>query len=76
MTLEELRNSYFDETEEGPNIFDDWESLSPKDRIAFSIGNAFEEFFMPKRQRTSVNLNKSELPLDIYPDEEEERTTE
>jgi hypothetical protein len=43
------------------SIFD---TLSPKDKIAMYL-NA-KEFQKPKRQRTSIDPNDSQLPEDIY----------
>jgi hypothetical protein len=60
MTLEELREKYIDEKLEA-----DWDSLMPKERIALYLGQ-MEEYFTPKRQRTSINQNDNELPGDIY----------
>ena len=63
MTLEELRKDYIENTLE-----EDWKSLSPKERVALFLGQ-MEEFFEPKRQRTSINQNDNELPQDIYKNE-------
>jgi len=60
MNLEELRNQYIDE-----KLQNDWDSLSPKERIALFLGQ-MEEYFTPKRQRTSINQNDQELPNDFY----------
>jgi hypothetical protein len=43
------------------SVFD---TLSPKDKIAMYL-NA-KEFQKPKRQRTSIDPNDSQLPEDIY----------
>jgi len=46
------------------SVFD---TLSPKDKIAMYL-NA-KEFQKPKRQRTSIDPNDSQLPEDIYTNE-------
>ena len=45
---------------------EDLELLSPKDRLWYYAN--IKEFQTPKRQRTSINQNDSELPDDIYTD--------
>lgn len=40
-------------------------AMLPKDRVALYFGQVLE-YFQPKRQRTSINENDSELPEDIY----------
>ena len=60
MTLEELRQDYIDN-----QMLDDWQALSPKERIALYLGQ-MEEYFTPKRQRTSINQNDKDLPDDIF----------
>jgi hypothetical protein len=63
MTLEELRQDYIDN-----RLKDDWDMLSPKERIGLFLGQ-MEEYFTPKRQRTSINQNDGELPDDFYHDD-------
>ena len=45
---------------------EDLELLSPKDRLWYYSN--IKEFQPPKRQRTSINQNDSQLPDDIYTD--------
>ena len=42
----------------------DIEKLQPKDRLAFYLN--LMEYFVPKRQRSSINENENELPKDLY----------
>ena len=60
-SFEELRDKYI----KGDMMLD-WQGFSPKERFTFFL--IFEEFFTPKRQRTSINQNDQELPDDIYHD--------
>ena len=62
MNLEELRQDYIDN-----KLQEDWDSLAPKERIALYLGQ-MEEYFTPKRQRTSIDPNDNQLPNDIYTD--------
>ena len=45
----------------------DLKTLSPRDRVTLYFGQVLE-YFIPKRQRTSINQNDNELPKDIYND--------
>ena len=60
MNLEELRQDYIDN-----KLQEDWNILAPKERIALYLGQ-MEEYFTPKRQRTSIDPNDNQLPDDIY----------
>ena len=44
---------------------EDLKTLSPRDRVTLYFGQVLE-YFIPKRQRTSINQNDQELPDDIY----------
>ena len=46
-------------------LAEDLAALTPKDRTALYFGQVLE-YFQPKRQRTSINNNDTELPDDIY----------
>ena len=46
---------------------EDLKTLSPRDRVTLYFGQVLE-YFIPKRQRTSINQNDNELPNDIYTD--------
>ena len=59
MTPEEVRD-YLEEM-----LPEDLKVLTPKDRVYLYFDKVLE-FFMPKRQRTSINQNDNELPNDIY----------
>ena len=61
MTLDELIDEY-----ELSFMENDWNSLSPKERIALYL--SAKEFQRAKMQRTSLNPNDQELPKDIYDD--------
>lgn len=60
MTAEEAR-----ELIENEYLEEDIKSMSPKERT-FLYFSQILEYFQPKRQRTSINQNDSELPEDIY----------
>lgn len=59
MTPEEAKDYLEDCMEE------DLKTLSPRDRVTLYFGQVLE-YFIPKRQRTSINQNDNELPDDIY----------
>ena len=59
MTPEEAREYLENVLEE------DLKTLSPRDRVTLYFGQVLE-YFIPKRQRTSINQNDNELPDDIY----------
>ena len=61
MTPEEARD-YLEN-----NMEEDLKTLSPRDRVNLYFGQVLE-YFIPKRQRTSINQNDNELPNDIYND--------
>ena len=45
---------------------EDLKTLSPRDRVNLYFGQVLE-YFIPKRQRTSINQNDNELPNDYNP---------
>ena len=48
---------------EAAKFKEDWDALSPKERVGLFLGQALE-YKIPKRQRTSINQNDNELPDD------------
>ena len=46
---------------------DDLKVLTARERVNLYFGQVLE-YFIPKRQRTSINQNDNELPDDIYHD--------
>ena len=58
MTIEEVRNKLAEMAEE------DIKTCSPYQRLGLLIN--IEEFFTPKKQRTSILGNENELPKDFH----------
>ena len=44
---------------------EDLKTLSPRDRVNLYFGQVLE-YFIPKRQRSSIDSNDNKLPKDIY----------
>ena len=61
-TMEELENAK--KLIENNYLMTDIGSLHAKDRLQFYLN--LMEYFVPKRQRSSINENDNELPKDLY----------